>query len=96
VSEKTKVIFRKYKNGEILALFPELPGTNSPATCTCYQHIGQHGAADLQSSIRVTYPATEEEYKDLKNELTRIGYDLEIVSRCTYKMRLTRIKNTSR
>ena len=78
----TPVIFRKFKTGEVLALFPTLPGTNDPHTCQSYQHIGQHGAASADCSY--TKPATPAEYADLLRELVSIGYDdLKIVKRFT-------------
>lgn len=74
---KTKVVFRKYKdNGDILALFPEVDEGNYK--CSCYERIGQHGAADYSHCIRITTPAKEEEYKALKNELESMGYNLDI------------------
>ncbi len=44
--ETTIVIFRRDKEGIIFALMPELPADNQGWYCTCYQHIGQHCAAD--------------------------------------------------
>jgi hypothetical protein len=40
-TEKTIVIFRKFKNGnkEVIALFPEIAGTLLPETCSSYMHI---------------------------------------------------------
>ena len=70
----TPVIFRKFKDGEVIALFPTLPGTRQSFTCQSYLHIGQHGPADLgiiQDTTRPTY----DEYKDLLVELVSIGYD---------------------
>ena len=50
---KTKVIFRKLKDGDIIALFPELPGDMNPYhTCESYMHVGQHGAASEQACDR--------------------------------------------
>lgn len=77
---KTKVIFRKFKDNQVIALFPELPATNDPWTCESYMHIGQHSSADPRI-ILDTLPASEAEYKELKSELTRIGYDLIIQKR---------------
>ena len=77
---KTKVIFRKFKDGEVLALFPELieyPNGN----CESYMHIGQHSWADYSGCIQITKPATEAEYSDLAKELESIGYNLLIRKR---------------
>ena len=69
--EITRVLFRKYKNkqGEVLALFPELPGRSDGFTCSCYVHQGQHGIADPQAVMSQTRRATPDEYASLKREL---------------------------
>lgn len=79
--EKTKVIFRKFKDGgDIIALFPEF--VNYPDGCIeSYQHLGQHGAADYSHCIAISKPASVKEYAPLKAELERIGYKLEIRSK---------------
>lgn len=77
--EKTKVIFRTYPNGDVIALFPELPGTNDPSTCESYMHVGQHSSAHYTSVIRSTVAAGAVE--TLYKELTAIGYNLEVKTR---------------
>jgi len=77
---KTTVIFRKFSDGDILAVFPEMPGDSSIGTCGSYQHIGQHGACSIFISD-ITKPATPREYADLKAELEMIGYNLAICLR---------------
>lgn len=84
---ETKVLFRKFR-GDVIALFPELPGDYDPDTCLSYQHVGQHGAASV--SLR-TKPATCQEYASLYIELRSIGYDLRIARRMTRADRLKRI-----
>lgn len=74
---KTKVIFRIFKQGDVLALFPEEKETR-PGEVLSYQHIGQHGAADYGHCIRITRPASVEEYAPLKRELESLGYELDI------------------
>ena len=78
--EKTKVIFRlvSYRSGykEVLAMFPEQAETDG--SIACYAHLGQHGTCGYHYVIRISRPATEEEYKDLYKELVGIGYILEI------------------
>jgi len=95
-TEKTKIIFRKYKEGDIVALFPELPGSNDYGTCTLYQHIGQHGHADINGVIDCTTLVTEQEYAPLFAELTAIGYNLQVCKRYTYKMQSVRIAECKR
>lgn len=82
-SDKTRVIFRKFE-GEVIALFPELPGDSNPyAACLSYQHIGQHSAACVNLTAEYTTPATPAEYADLKKELESLGYILQVAFRCT-------------
>nr|DAP98324.1 MAG TPA: hypothetical protein [Bacteriophage sp.] len=78
----TKVVFRKWKDGEIIALFPDKPWSRHDYTTASYMHLGQHGAADYTGVIAATRPAKEQEYRDLLDELKTIGYsDLHIVQR---------------
>ena len=76
----TYVIFRKWPDGTIDALFP-LEEYNDKF-CMCYSHIGQHSGADYTSCIKRTKPATNKEFAPLLRELIDIGYhDLLIVRR---------------
>ena len=78
--EITKVIFRKYKDGEVIALMPEEEW--SDGCVTSYLHIGQHAEADYNKVIRDTKPATVDEYASLYNELKRVGYlRLQVIQR---------------
>ena len=79
---KTKVIFRKWPKGEVIALFPATAGTMDPFTCQSYQNVGQHGAASVHL-VHDTLPATPSEFRPLARELRRIGYRLQIVRRFT-------------
>lgn len=82
----TRVVFRKWKNGDIIALFPDEPWSRSSYMTTSYMHVGQHGAADYAGVIADTSPAQKNEYKDLLNELKTIGYtDLRVVQRARPK-----------
>ena len=79
----TKVMFRKditkdFK-GSIFAIFPY--EINHQSFITTYQHIGQHSSGDYDYCIKSSKPATEEEYKDLFEELESIGYNLKIVNK---------------
>ena len=85
-AETTVVIFRMDREGNVFALFPEEPADNHGFYCTCYQHVGQHCAADYYLCIaesRATIPA---EYADLEAELRQRGYDLEVRQRSTNAM----------
>jgi hypothetical protein len=69
----TVVIFRRFSDGDVVAIMPEIPGTSDAATCSSYMHVGQHGACavDLISDLE---PAPPGEYAPLLEELRRIGY----------------------
>ena len=45
---------------------------------TCYSHIGQHGPASIEWA-KGCRQAREDEYRNLLNELTEIGYIVEVV-----------------
>lgn len=75
-TEKTTVIFRKWKNGEIIALFPYEIWNRSDITS--YMHVGQHSGACYGGCIRETKLAKPNEYEPLKKELETIGYNLEV------------------
>ena len=79
---KTKVIFRKFVLGDVIALFPELlggRGNDGEQFISSYMHVGQHGDASPRL-IDSLSPATAAEYSDLKDELVSIGYELEVQS----------------
>ena len=95
--DETAVIFRKYPNiegGEVIALFPELPGDMNADTCSSFVHVGQHGAAHLRGCIDGTRPARPAEYADLKKELESApyGYRLKVCQRATRAHDLARRK----
>ena len=71
---ETPVVYRRFPNGEVVALFPSLPGGRF-GECLSYLHIGQHGAADYGHAIRTTEPAAAAECAELQAELVQIGYD---------------------
>jgi hypothetical protein len=84
-----KVIFRMFE-GDVIALFPELPGDSNPyRTCVSYQHFGQHGAAAINIARNGhSYPATSEQYKPLLEELASIGYDDLVIGKRITKLDL--------
>lgn len=81
--EETIVIFRKDKYG-VFALFPELRA-DFQGNITSYQSIGQHSSADYGHCIATSKPATEEECRDLFEELIKIGYKLKVRKRAHWK-----------
>ena len=78
-----KVIFRKWPDGNVIALFPQIVASVNGYLCQSYEHVGQHGAAS-PGIVRNTRPAIPKEYKELKKELERIGYNPIVVKRFTY------------
>lgn len=78
----TKVIFRKWEKGEIIALFPYLPWSKSGDMVTSYMQMGQHGPADYAGVIAATIPAKQAEFRQLLKELESLGYnDLQVIHR---------------
>lgn len=78
---KTSVIFRTDENGECLAVFPyEI--ADRQGNCTCYAHLGQHSACSYDYVLKETKPCKN--YVELKAELERIGYNLEVITRRDY------------
>jgi hypothetical protein len=75
----TKVVF-KMIDDEVIAIFPNnlysevLYGNK---VVDCYMHIGQHSSCDIEFAKGLK-DASEEQYKDLKNELEEIGYNLDL------------------
>lgn len=80
---KDKVVFRKFNDGQVIALFPELP-CDDRGNISSYMHIGQHAPAS-RFIVQSTKPANPEEYADLHTELLRIGYDIEIRKKLNIK-----------
>ena len=85
---ETRVVFRKVKNPytgdwEIIAFFPDF--RTSLGRIICYEHVGQHGEADIHFYKYDTKKATPEEYAELYTELTElVGYDLKVMQRLIY------------
>lgn len=75
----TEVIFRKFKDGDIIALFP-YDIQSRDGLIGSYMHVGQHSAATL-NLIRETKLATAQEYNALKHELMSLGYKVKVISR---------------
>ena len=69
--DKVKVIFRKDKEGNIIAFLPEL--RVNYGNIASYMHIGQHSEASYQFYTE-TKKANESEYNSLLDELKSI-YD---------------------
>ena len=90
-SETTRVVFRRWKaanGGTVLALFPYERETR-PGDCSSYEHVGQHGAANYLNCIAGTVPAmsNEPDVIELRRELERIGYNLRVIRRASWRLR---------
>jgi hypothetical protein len=68
----TVVLFRR----EITAVMPFDAG--SPDMMTCYARIGQHSSCHIDW-VKETFPANEDEYQDLKAELTSAPFDYKFL-----------------
>ena len=87
---KTKVLFlidnEEIRNGEhpheidVFAVFPDMPENKEGTKLLCYSQIGQHSAVNL-SYIKTCNPATPVQYKTLLNELTALGYEVDIIDK---------------
>jgi hypothetical protein len=88
MEQPTIVIFRKDRDGfkDCFALFPEDPADIHGTYCSCYQHIGQHCAADYHGCIANSDPAKPAEYADLQQELEQRGYILSVRKRANPRM----------
>jgi len=89
-AKNEKVIFRKWGNGDVIALFPEIACDTIGYNCQSYMHVGQHGAAS-PSLVASTKPANKEDYKELFDELTKLGYDLKVIKNFSYPMQKVRM-----
>lgn len=81
--EVTRTVFRKFKDGQILALFPYEKYDAFGLYCVSYMHIGQHSAADYSGMVAETTLAKPEEYASLKKELESIGYLIHPIKRAS-------------
>lgn len=81
--EATTVIFRRFKDGEVIALFP-YQIEDHKGNVLSYMHTGQHSAASLDI-IQYTVLAQPSEYADIQKELEGIGYLLDIRKRVNWK-----------
>lgn len=77
---KVDVAFRKFDDGEVIAIFPTIfpVPENSTKEVISYMHVGQHGVAS-ESLVNELEKASEEEYTPLKNELENIGYLVNVL-----------------
>lgn len=66
-----KVVFRKFKDGQIIALFKD---TIKDGMVLSYMSTGQHVNASIDI-VKATKLANPSEFIQLKRELRKIGYN---------------------
>lgn len=75
-----KVIFKKTRTGIVIAIFPELPGTNSWwKDCLSYTLTDGFKPLDYGSIGKISY-ATPKERETVIKELSKLGYRVEIIT----------------
>ena len=79
--KKDKVIFRKFKDNQIIALLPDCKVNFG--MIQSYMKLGQHSEASIDI-INNTKLANKSEYADLFKELNSIGYNLQVIKRINY------------
>lgn len=81
----TDVIFRRWPDGSVVALFPGESWDYAGYFCASFEHVGQHGGADYQRVIARTKPASAHEYARLRRELEAepYNYHLRVLQRAT-------------
>lgn len=79
--EPVVVLFRKWPDGDIDAVFPGLPGTDKPGSVAVYAHVGQHSSGDYQLIMRKTTAALPSEYEALQKELESAPYHYKLIPR---------------
>ena len=91
----THVIFRKFREGDIIALFPYEPYNRFDVdSINSYMHIGQHSEADYRHVMKATKPCKDNEHQDLFNELIEQGYDdLNIIEKRNHKTAVKNLKD---
>lgn len=97
--ERTAVVFRKFKDdGEIIAIFPEIPGGYDQWSCAMYVHNGQHGTCHPHAVMHNTNPCHPTECASLKRELEGepYNYNLKVHHRITATMDNKRRKELER
>ena len=76
MKKELKVVFRKFDNGEVIAMFPQFTNKRN-YRIDSYMHIGQHGECDPMI-VHDTKLATENEYESLLKEIQSIYHDYDI------------------
>ena len=92
----TEMLFRIESDGQILAVMPYEIGSPKANNVMCYAHIGQHSSCDYYYVLEKTKPASFEQYKNLKDELEDIGYNIQVIHKRNYSKYLTEFYEVTR
>lgn len=78
VKKTLKLVFRKFKEGDIIAIFCNTAKDCKAGNVTAYQHMGQHCevSRNIGSFAKLAKP---EEYASLLRELKGIYNDYELI-----------------
>lgn len=80
----TKVVFRAYDDGEIVAMFPEM--TDKEGRTMGYSHNSRRFFVEYRRIMRLTKPAIRKEYIALFWELKDAGFaQLQVYKRARIK-----------
>ena len=93
----TEVVFRveqhKDYKGQIFALLPY--EISSGYYVTCYSTNEGHASANYKSCIANSKVASKQEYENLYNQMTQLGYNLKVVDRQVYNKYLKAYYNSN-
>lgn len=78
--KQVPVVFRRFAD-QVVALFPTTPFDLYYGHCQSYESFGKYGAAEIDSCITDSKPATPEQYKFIEKELESLGYHIAVYKR---------------
>jgi len=83
MSAKTVTHFRRFREGDLIALFPYEAATRDARMCVSYQFMGEHGPADYEGILKITRPVKSRhpDAIELAKRLRSRGYVLDIRDR---------------
>lgn len=73
---KTKIVLRRFEDGDLIALFPDIPADYS-GNIMSYMKVGQHGAAspELIHTLEVVDYASSDAIELMRHLLEDTGYE---------------------
>lgn len=78
MNNDTPVIFRRWPDGSIIALFPSIPTSYTGRFCQSYERLGGRSVASYLDVISRTTPASPKEYDALRRELESEPYNYQL------------------